>query len=81
MRNVDKSYEKYYNAYSSYCDADGELNEAKRKSLTTNSLNWLIKQVRSQNVMKKQKILLRRLKKKVLIKRDLVDILTINLVY
>ena len=81
MRNVDKSYEKYYNAYSSYCDADGELNEAKRKSLTTNSLNWLIKQVRSQNLMKKQKILLRRLKKKVLIKRDLVDILTINLVY
>ena len=49
IRNADGLYEKCYNAYKSNYDTDGELNEAKRKSLAKNSLNWLIKQIRSQN--------------------------------
>ena len=42
MKNVEELYEQYYNAWKSGYDTDGELNEAKRQSLTTNSLNWLI---------------------------------------
>ena len=32
MKNVDKLYEKYYNAYKNYYDAD-ELSEAKKKKI------------------------------------------------
>ena len=45
----------------------------KRKNLTTDSLNCLLKQIKGQNQMKKQKDFLRRFKieKRELIKRDL----------
>ena len=46
MKNVDELYEKYYNAYKNDYDAD-ELSEAKKKNLTTDSLNCLIKQIKS----------------------------------
>ena len=42
MKNVDKLYKKYYDAYKSDYDTDDELNKIK-KNLTTNSLNCLIK--------------------------------------
>ena len=50
MKNVDELYEKYYNAYKNGYDNDDELDEAKNKSnLATNSLNYLIKQIKSYN--------------------------------
>ena len=49
MKNVEKFYEKYYDAYKSDYDANDELNETKKKNLTTQSLNWLIKPVKNQN--------------------------------
>ena len=33
MRNVDKLYKKYYNAYEDDYDADDGLNEAKKKKV------------------------------------------------
>ena len=33
MKNVDKPYEKYYNAYKNDYDKDDELSEAKKKNL------------------------------------------------
>ena len=76
MRNVDGLDQKYYNAYKSNYDTDGELHEAKNKRSATNSFNWLMKQITSQNQMKKQKRILKRLKneRNVLIKRGLLDI-------
>ena len=48
MKNVDELYEKYYNAYKNGYDNDDELDEAKNKTnLATNSLNSLIKQIKS----------------------------------
>ena len=32
MKNVDKLYEKYYNAYKSDYDTDDELKEVRKKS-------------------------------------------------
>ena len=49
MKNVEKFYQKYYDAYKSDYDANDELNETKKKNLTTQSLNWLIKPVKNQN--------------------------------
>ena len=49
MRNVDGLDQKYYNAYKSNYDTDGELHEAKNKRSATNSFNWLMKQITSQN--------------------------------
>ena len=47
-KNVDELYEKYYNAYKNGYDNDDELDEAKNKTnLATNSLNYLIKQIKS----------------------------------
>ena len=82
MKNVEELYGKYYNAYKSDYDSEDELNEAKKKTFT-NSLSQLIKQIKSSNQMKKQKSLLKKLKnkKRVLVKGDLVDILTLNLVH
>ena len=47
MKNVDELYEKDYNDYKNDFDNDDELNEAKKKKLTRNSLNCLIKQTKS----------------------------------
>ena len=47
MKNVDELYEKDYNDYKNDFDNDDELSEAKKKKLTRNSLNCLIKQTKS----------------------------------
>ena len=47
IKNVDELNRKYYDAYKNDYDTDDELNNAKKKNLTTNSLNWLIKQIKS----------------------------------
>ena len=46
MKSVDELYEKYYNSYKNDFDNDDELSEAKKKKLTRNSLNCLIKQTK-----------------------------------
>ena len=46
MKNVDELQEKHYNDYKNDFDNDDELSESK-KNLTTNSLNCLIKQIKS----------------------------------
>ena len=46
MKNVDELQEKHYNDYKNDFDNDDELSESKKK-LTTNSLNCLIKQIKS----------------------------------
>ena len=52
----------------------------KRNNLATDSLNRLIKQIKSQNQMKKKKKKRRlKIEKKVFIKRDLLNILAMNL--
>ena len=38
MKNVNVLYKKCYDAYKNDCDTDGELNEVKRKNLTTVSI-------------------------------------------
>ena len=38
MKNVNVLYKKYYDAYKNDYDSDGELNEVKRKNLTTVSI-------------------------------------------
>ena len=43
MKNVDKLYKNYYNTYKSDYDTDDELKGAKKKNLTTNSLNQAMK--------------------------------------
>ena len=52
MKNVDKIYKNYYNAYRSDYDTDDELKEDKRKILTTNSLNQTMKKQKSEIWMK-----------------------------
>ena len=47
MKNVDELYEKCYNAYKNDFDNDDELSEAKKKKVTINSLNCLIKQTKN----------------------------------
>ena len=47
IKNIDELNRKYYDAYKNDYDTDDELNNAKKKNLTTNSLNWLIKQIKS----------------------------------
>ena len=47
MKNVEELYKKYYNAYKSDYGTDNELNKAKKNRLTTNSWNWLLKQMKS----------------------------------
>ena len=47
MKNVDELYKKYYNFYKNDFDNDDELSEAKQFFLTINSLNCLIKQIKS----------------------------------
>ena len=49
MNNVDQLDEKYYEAQKNDFDTDDELNEAKKKILTTNSLNQELKKMKSQN--------------------------------
>ena len=79
MKNVGELYENHYSAYKNDYDASDELTVAKKKKF--NSLTCLMKQMKSQNQMKKQKDFLRRLniKKRALIKGDLQNILAKNL--
>ena len=64
-------------------DTDGELNEAKKKKFNRKQFELDDKSDKESKLEKQTKNLLRRLKnkKKGLIKRDLVDILTMNLVH
>ena len=79
MKNVGELYENHYSAYKNDYDASDELTVAKKKKF--NSSNCLMKQMKSQSQMKKQKDFLRRLniKKRELIKGDLQNILAKNL--
>ena len=50
MKNVDELYEQYYNGYKNDYDNDDELREGKKKkNLTTDSLDGLLKQIKGQN--------------------------------
>ena len=81
MKNVEELYGKYYNAYKSDYDSEDELHEAKKKNVVCKQFELVDKTDKELKVMKKQKCWLKKLKKKkrVLIKRDLVNILTMNL--
>ena len=81
MKNVEELYGKYYNAYKSDYDREDELHEAKKKNVVCKQFELVDKTDKELKVMKKQKCWLKKLKKKkrVLIKRDLVNILTMNL--
>ena len=43
MKNVDELYKKYYNAYKSDYETDGELNEAKKKKFDDNQFKLVDK--------------------------------------
>ena len=81
MKNVEELSGKYYNAYKSDYDREDELHEAKKKNVVCKQFELVDKTDKELKVMKKQKCWLKKLKKKkrVLIKRDLVNILTMNL--
>ena len=81
MKNVEELYGKYYNAYKSDYDSEDELHEAKKNNVVCKQFELVDKTDKELKVMKKQKCWLKKLKKKkrVLIKRDLVNILTMNL--
>ena len=55
MENVVELYKNYYDVGKLDYDNNDNLNETKKKSLNTNNLNCLIKQIKSKNWMKKQK--------------------------
>ena len=80
MENVDELYEKYYNVYKNDYDAD-ELSEAKKKKFDYKQFELFDKTDKKVTLDEGIKILLKRLKieKRMLIKRDLRNILTTNL--
>ena len=75
MKNVDGLYESNY-------DTDGELNEAKKKKFDHKQLELVDKTDKESKLDEETKNFLKEIEKreKVLIKRDLLDILTMNLV-
>ena len=80
MKNVDELYEKYYNAYKNDYDAD-ELSEAKKKKIDYKQFEFFDKTGKKLTLDEETKKLLRRLKieKKLLIQRNLGNILATNL--
>ena len=49
MKNVVELYKNYYYVCKLDYDNNDNLNKTKKKSLNTNNLNCLIKQIKSQN--------------------------------
>ena len=82
MKNVDELYEKYYNACKNYYDAD-ELSQAKKKKFDYKQFELFDKTDKKLILDEETKKLLRRLKieKKLLIKRNLGNILATNLLH
>ena len=82
MKNVDELYEKYYNAYKNDYDAD-ELTEAKRKKIDYKQFKLFDKRHKKLALDEETKKMLRRLKieKKLLVKRNLRNILATNLLH
>ena len=85
MKNLEELYEKYYDAYKNNYDTDDELHEAKKKKFDYKQFEFVDKtdkQSKLDEETKKKKFLKRlKIKKKVLIKRDLWNILTTNLLH
>ena len=82
MKNVDELYENYYNAYKSDYGAN-ELSEAKKKKIDYKQFKLFDKTDKKLTLDEKKKKFLRRLKieKRMLIKRDLWNILVTNLLH
>ena len=83
MKNVDELYEKYYNAYKNDYDAD-ELSEAKKKKFDYKQFELFDKTDKKLKLDEETKNFVKEIKKKkksVLIKRDLWNILTTNLLH
>ena len=83
MKNVDELYEKYYNFYKNDFDNDDELSEAKKKKIDYKQFELFGKidkkltlDGETKNFTKEIEI-----KKKLLIKRDLRNILATNLLH
>ena len=82
MKNVDKLYEKYYNAYKNDFDTD-ELSETKKKKIGYRQFELFDKTDKKLTLDGDIKKILRRLKikEKLLMKRNLRKILATNLLH
>ena len=72
MKNVDELYKRYYSAYKNYYDAN-ELSEAKKKKFDYKQFD-LFDKIYKESALDKET-------KKLLIKRNLGNILAINLLH
>ena len=83
MKNVDKLYEKYYNAYKNDYDTDDELSEAKKKKFGYKQFELFDKTDKKLTPDKETKKIFEEIKieKKLLIKRNLGNILATNLLH
>ena len=64
MKNVDELYLKYYNAYKSYYDTDGELNEAKKKHVNHKQFEFLDKTDKESKLDEKTKQIIKEIKER-----------------
>ena len=82
MKNVDELHKKYYNAYKNDYDADG-LSDAKKKKFDYKQFELFDETDKKLKLDAEKKNLLKRLKikKKVLIKRELRNVLAVNLLH
>ena len=84
MENVDKLYEKYYSAYKNdYHNGDDLLKESKKKKLELKQFESFDKTDKKSKLDEETKNVLRRSKieKKLMIKRNLGNILATNLLH
>ena len=84
IKNVEEVYRKYNDPYKDEYDNDGELNGVENKNFDYKQFELVDKTGKGSKLDEETKTKLKsRLKneKKVLIKKDLLDILTMNLVH
>ena len=84
MEDGDELYKKYYDVYKSDHDTDDELNEVKKKKMDYKQFELFDKTDKKLKLDEETKNFVKEIKKKkksVLIKRDLWNILTTNLLH
>ena len=84
MKDGDELYKKYYDVYKSDHDTDDELNEVKKKKMDYKQFELFDKTDKKLKLDEETKNFVKEIKKKkksVLIKRDLWNILTTNLLH
>ena len=83
MENVDELYKKFYNDYENDFDNDDALHEGKKKKFDYKQFELFYKTDKNLTLDEETKNFLRRLKieKKLLIKRNLGNILATNLLH